>query len=270
LFFEFIFSENQGIISRYSKAAIEETHGNKDLATKYKEALNCLIKNIGKLTDNEFTFEIKTNPWKVVIKYFNEEVEFDVLPDGLRSVLSWMGDLLMRLDEIPWENKDIPVNEQDIILFLDEIEVHLHPKWQYQILPLTREIFPNAQIFISTHSPFILNSIDNAKIYKLRTNEGISILDKILLSETGDSYSYIYDNILETTNKFGPNTTKDIVRFAEIDKELITNNFENEKEFIQVVNRLLNEGEEVETIISSKLFRLKRIIGKDYLNGKDK
>ena len=258
------------IISRYSKAAIEETHGNKALANQYKQALMCLMKNIGKLTNNEFTFGVKTNPWKIVTKYYGKEVEFDVLPDGLRSVLSWMGDLLMRLDEIPWVNKEIPVNHQDIILLLDEIEVHLHPKWQYQILPLTKKIFPNAQIFISTHSPFILNSIDDAKIYKLKTKEGISTLDKVILSETGDSYTYIYENILETTHKFGPATTDDLKRFSQIDQELINNNFEHEKEFIEIVDRLLDEGDEVETLISSKLFRLQDVIGKNYLNGKNK
>ncbi len=203
------------------------------------------------------------------MKYYNKEIDFDVLPDGLRSVLSWMGDLLMRLDEIPWANKNIPVNHQEIILLLDEIEVHLHPKWQYQILPLIKKIFPNAQIFISTHSPFILNSIDNARIYKLKVEEGVSKLDKIILSETGDSYNYIFENILETTHKFGPSTTEYLKRFSEIDKELINSNFDHEEEFIDIVNELLNEGEEVETIISSKLFRLKDVIGKDYLNGKN-
>ena len=194
------------MVSTYSKAAIEESHGNKELAAKYRQSLNCLTESIAELTNSEFTFKVKTNPWKVVTKYFDKEVEFDVLPDGLRSILSWMGDLLMRLDYIPWEIDTIPVTHQNIILMLDEIEVHLHPKWQYQILPLTKKIFPNAQIFISTHSPFILNSIDNAKIYKLTTEKGVSKLDEILLSNTGGSISYVYKHILETENRFSDET----------------------------------------------------------------
>ncbi|MBK7937436.1 MAG: ATP-binding protein [Lewinellaceae bacterium] len=51
-----------------------------------------------------------------------------------------------------WEN-DTPVFERNFILFLDEIEVHLHPAWQRKILPAVQKLFPNAQIFISTHSP---------------------------------------------------------------------------------------------------------------------
>jgi len=168
----------------------------------------------------------------------------------------------MRLDEIPWANKNIPVNHQAIILLLDEIEVHLHPKWQYEILPLTKRIFPNAQIFLSTHSPFVLNSIDNAKVYKLQTANSNSKIDSIVLSNTGDSYSYIFEHILDTTHTFGPSTTKDLQRFNEIDQEIINEDFSNEEEFKTIINRLKKEGEEVTTTISSKLFRLKRIIGK--------
>jgi len=253
------------IMRRYAKAAIEEKHGEQGLADRSNGALLRLMESIETLTEGEFTLAIKTNPLDVVTKYHGNEVEFDVLPDGLRSILSWMGDLLMRLDQIPWEDKTIPVNEQDIILFLDEIEVHLHPKWQYRILPLTQKIFPNAQIFITTHSPFILNSIDNAKIYQLETEEGVSKLKKISLSNTGDSYQYIYEEILGVTKRFGIKTEKDLKRFNEIDREIMQGNDENEAEFKEVIQRLANEGEEVTSVISSKLFRLKRVLKKDYL-----
>ncbi len=258
------------IASRYSKAAIEEIHGNKAVADRYRAGLNILIDCINELTDNQYKFEIKTNPWKVCISYFGKEIEFDVLPDGLRSLLSWLGDLLVRLDEIPWEDASIPVNEQPIILLLDEIEVHLHPKWQYQILPLVQKVFPNAQIFLSTHSPFILNSIDNAKIYKLQTINGISKLDSVVLSNTGHSYNYVYENILETFNRFSISTMKDLMRFNELDAEIIKGDLSNEQEFKEVVMRLFSEGEEVTDIISSKLIRLQRVTGKNYIHGENK
>jgi len=272
---EFVKEKNTGflvsnwIVSRYSKAAIEENRGNHDIADRYREAINTLITSINDLTDNEFSFEIQTNPWKVVLKYFEKEIEFDVLPDGLRSLLSWLGDLLMRLDEIPWADTSIPVNHQNIILLLDEIEVHLHPKWQYQILPLTYKLFPNAQIFLSTHSPFVINSIDNAKIYKLKSKSGKSSVESILHSNTGDSYSYVFENILDTTNDFGFQTMKNLKRFNELDQEIVKNNFENEAEFREITKKLIEEGEEVNTIISSKLKRLERITGKDFLNGEN-
>lgn len=255
------------IASRSASAAVEEMNGNPIGSKRTKEAVDTLIRSIESLTDNEYKFSIQTNPWKVAIRYFDQEVEFDVLPDGLRSILSWMGDLLMRLDNIPWAEKAIPVNHQPIILLLDEIEVHLHPKWQYQILPLTRKIFPNAQIFLTTHSPFILNSIDNAKIYRLKTDHGQASLENVVLSETGNSYSYVLENILETHNIFGFETMEKLKRFNELDKEIAKSDFSNEKEFRKLISELYDDGEEVMDMISSKLARLKRITGKDYFHG---
>lgn len=257
------------IVSRYSKAAIEETLGNIELAKKNKEALNSLIKSINELTNNEYAIKIETNPWKVGITYCGKILEFDVLPDGLRSILSWLGDLLMRLDEIAWEDKSIPITHQNIILFLDEIEVHLHPTWQYKILPLVKELLPNAQIFVSTHSPFIINSIDNAKVYILENKNCNTKLTSTILSNTGNSYNYIYEYILHAKNLFGSTTMADIEKFNEIDAEIVQKNYSRETEFREVIQRLVTEGEEVMAVISSKLFRLKRVTGKDYLNGEN-
>jgi len=257
------------IASTYSKIAIASTEGNQELAKKYRTALDCLMNSIHDLTEGEFTFKIKTTPWDVVAVYHDKEIEFDTLPDGLRSVLSWMGDLLMRLDAIPWEDNNIPVNHQNIILLLDEIEVHLHPKWQYQILPLTQKIFPNAQIFLTTHSPFIINSIDNAKIHKLKLENGVSKVSETRLSDTGESYSYVYKNILDTTNRFAADTEKKIAEFNKIDAEIVMGDFKNEEKFKKLVGELVEEGEEVISMIGSKLYRLERVTGKDYLNGKN-
>ena len=273
---EFVKDKNTGylvsnwIVSRYSKAAIERTRGNEQIANKYMEGVDCLLNGLNELTNNEFSFEVKTDPWKVIINYHNNEIEFDVLPDGLRSLLSWLGDLLMRLDEIPWFDKSIPVNKQNIILLLDEIEVHLHPKWQYYILPLTRKLFPNAQIFLSTHSPFVINSIDNAKIYMLESKSGHSHIRETKLSNTGHSYEYIYENILETYNRFGTEAMNKLKRYNELEKEIIKENYSIENDFIEIIDQLKEEGEEVFDVVSSKLFRIKRVTGKDYLNGENK
>ncbi len=255
------------IVSRHASAAVAESGGDELGANRIRQALDRLLESIGSLTDNEFKFSIQTNPWKVVAENFGKEVEFDVLPEGLRSILSWMGDLLMRLDYIPWVDKTLPVNEQHIILLLDEIEVHLHPRWQYQILRLVREIFPNAQIFLTTHSPFILNSIDGARIYKLKTEKGAASLDGVMISETGNSYSYVLENILETHNIFGFETMEKLKRFNKLDKEIAKSDFSNEKEFRKLISELYDDGEEVMDMISSKLARLKRITGKDYFHG---
>ena len=106
----------------------------------------------------EFVFQYE--PLNVGLKINDEELEFDVLPDGVKSIISWIADLLMRLDRLKWKD-NINILDRNFILLLDEIEVHLHPAWQRKILPVVQKLFKNAQIFIATHSPFVVGSIDN-------------------------------------------------------------------------------------------------------------
>jgi predicted ATP-binding protein involved in virulence len=253
------------IVSRYSKAALEEVAGNVDTAKKYRFAIEKLITCINDLTNGSYNITVETNPLKVKTEFCGCNLEFDVLPDGLRSILSWLGDLLMRLDAIPWEDKTIPVTEQKIFLFLDEIEVHLHPTWQYKILGIIKDLLPNAQIFISSHSPFILNSIDNAKIYLLENTDCKTTLKGVIKSQTGWSIQYVLNEILGAKETFGYSTVKHLKRFNEIDEQLYGGDFTEEIEFRNLIDLLRQDGEEVFFNIVPKIMRLQEKTGKQYL-----
>ena len=58
------------------------------------------------------------------------------------------------------------------LLLIDEIETHLHPRWQKDILGIIRELFPAVQIILTTHSPFILSSLDDIRIYTCKPQIG--------------------------------------------------------------------------------------------------
>ena len=62
------------------------------------------------------------------------------------------------------------------LLLIDEIETHLHPKWQKKILGIIRSLFPNLQIILTTHSPFVVASMDGARIYTCVPQTGYSEL----------------------------------------------------------------------------------------------
>ncbi|MBK6500062.1 MAG: AAA family ATPase [Saprospiraceae bacterium] len=63
---------------------------------------------------------------------------------------------------------------------IDEAENHLHPKWQKTFLNSILEIFPNLQIIASTHSPFIVSSVENAKVFVCKS----MINNSIIVDET--------------------------------------------------------------------------------------
>ena len=61
--------------------------------------------------------------------------------------------------EFRFGDQDIKVEDFDGIIIIDEIDVHLHPTWQTQILDVLEKIFPKVQFFVSTHSPHVIQSL---------------------------------------------------------------------------------------------------------------
>lgn len=63
------------------------------------------------------------------------------------------------------ESDPAKLHEAPGLLLIDEAENHLHPAWQKRFLPGVRDIFPNLQIIAATHSPFVLASVPDARVY---------------------------------------------------------------------------------------------------------
>ena len=63
-------------------------------------------------------------------------------------------------------NSDCPLQGEGIVL-IDEVDLHLHPKWQMEIVNKLRTIFPNCQFFLSSHSPHVLSDLTSRQIFLL-------------------------------------------------------------------------------------------------------
>lgn len=92
---------------------------------------------------------------------------FDELSDGYSSVIHIVSDLILRMDR-NWLLGD-RLSQYDIegIALIDEVETHLHIELQKKIMPFLTKFFPRIQFIVTTHSPYILNSISNAKVFDL-------------------------------------------------------------------------------------------------------
>jgi len=90
----------------------------------------------------------------------------DQLSDGYRNMLALILDFSRRLAlaNPDWDN---PLAAPGILL-IDEIELHLHPRWQQIIIPRLRQIFPGTQLIVGTHSPQILTTVESRCIHILR------------------------------------------------------------------------------------------------------
>ncbi|MBF0623347.1 MAG: AAA family ATPase [Magnetococcales bacterium] len=92
---------------------------------------------------------------------------FDMLSDGYRNMLAMVADIAWRATVLnPFFGQEAPQRTTGLVL-IDEIDLHLHPKWQRRVVGDLRTAFPNLQFVATTHSPFIIQSLWEGSLYNL-------------------------------------------------------------------------------------------------------
>ena len=115
--------------------------------------------------------QIDITPETVTFKEKGSLVTFEQLSAGYKGVITIITDLLVRLSEN--QPQVTNVNEFKGIVLIDEVELHLHPKWKYNFVKRLRDIFPNIQFIMTTHSPTVLlGASKEAVFYKIYKEDG--------------------------------------------------------------------------------------------------
>ncbi len=151
----------------------------------------------------------------------DQKLTIGQLSDGFRTNLALVMDLARRMAEcnpLPEGEREQPnfgCNSRAVVL-IDEVDAHLHPSWQWTVLEGLLAAFPQAQFFVTTHSPIVLSSVRN-------TDAKIWLLEDGKVSQVGQLYGKTVADILEDyqDTAYRKNAMQDL-----IDK----------------VRRLLNEG----------------------------
>lgn len=97
-------------------------------------------------------------------------IPFDKLPTGYISIIKIFQDIIDGYSSWNFQNSS-SIMETEGLVFIDEIESHLHPKWERTILPLLRKHFPKTTFYVSTHSPLIISTTEDGEGYELVTKE---------------------------------------------------------------------------------------------------
>lgn len=124
--------------------------------------------------DNGKFLYVKRSELTPVIEQNGVELTFEKLSSGNIFLIQHILLLMCKMYSVsvlrniaPHEIFNIPG-----LLLIDEIETHLHPLWQKKILGIIRKTFPNLQIILTTHSPFIVSSMSGMKIYTCKPFPG--------------------------------------------------------------------------------------------------
>jgi len=197
----------------------------------------------------------------VRVRHHGVILDMNVLPDGIKSIVSWTADLLMRLDRIPWVD-DTPTVQRSFLLLLDEIDIHLHPAWQRQVIPIVQRLFPKAQIIASTHSPFVVGSADDAHVITFAMKDGRSVVESCKPSQVGVSYSAVLRDIFGITSEFDVETERMLAEFHAAKTRLLEGATADRGIVDDLARKLAARGEELSSMIGFELRQLERHLKK--------
>ena len=169
-----------------------------------------------------------------------EEKDWQQLPSGTRSVFAMVSEILIRLYH--FQKDIIDPSELKGIVIIDEIDLHLHPNAQRQLIIDLSEVFRDVQFIVATHSPIpLLGAPKNSCFFRVEreVDTGIEIVN---LSDI-DVY-HLMPNTILTSDLFGMNNlflrteeTGHLIRTEQHYKDIVIND-EVKKELIEIANQL--------------------------------
>jgi predicted ATP-binding protein involved in virulence len=166
---------------------------------KYQEHLRLVNSAIENLVPEVKNLEIDRSSGKpkLLVDNFGNKVNISQLSQGQKMLVALTGDLARRLVTLNPDAAD-PLNGHGIVI-IDEVELHLHPKWQQDILLGLQDTFQGIQFIITTHSPQVLSTVDNKCIRQICPDEDGKLIIKVPEFQTkGIRSSDILEQIMGT------------------------------------------------------------------------
>lgn len=159
--------------------------------------LKCARLAIASMLGNVSDLRVKRNPLRMTVRKNGIELRVDQLSDGEKCTLALFGDIARRI-ALANPNRINPLEGEGIVL-IDEIELHMHPLWQSKVLNVLKNVFPNIQFIVTTHSTQVLSQVDESyNIFLLKENH-----DGMITISSPRTYGKDANAILRTVMETG-------------------------------------------------------------------
>ena len=171
-------------------------------STKHQKQLELVNQAIESIVPDVTDFEVdrSSGQLRLMVRNFGNRVNISQLSQGQKTLVALTGDLARRLVTLN-PDSDNPLKGHGIVI-IDEVELHLHPKWQQEVLVGFQKIFPHIQFIVTTHSPQVLSHIDpkNTTIINLK-NEGENIRNVKVIDTYGKNADRIYEDNMKVSSR---------------------------------------------------------------------
>lgn len=172
------------------------------------------------------------------------------LSDGERGILALVLDLTRRLAQGN-PHLDDPAAKAEAVVLIDEIDLHLHPKWQRQIVHNLREAFPHCQFIATTHSPQVIGEVEHERIQMIAGG---------LVYSPSHSYGVDSSRVLQEVMDSEPRTKAVEELLSQISQTIAKYQYEDARGLLARLVEQLGESDPEVTRISTLL---------DFVEGKE-
>ncbi|MBP5683047.1 MAG: AAA family ATPase [Bacteroidales bacterium] len=172
---------------------------------------------------------------------------------GYQSMLSWVVDLSKRMFDTFPESQN-PLHESAVVL-VDEIDLHLHPKWQREVIAYVSEIFKNVQFIVTTHSPLVIQSMQEVNLYVLRReDEKIAVEHSPVTNFSG----WTVEEILRDTMKLDNDIHSDYLQntYEMFDEGLDNNDINKAREAYNTLIKILHPNNPARRLLKLQLSQM--------------
>ncbi|MBC7766362.1 MAG: AAA family ATPase [Hyphomonadaceae bacterium] len=136
----------------------------------------------------------------LMVKISDEVIPLRLLSTGYRCAIGMVTDIAYRMAVLNPHLKENAASETNGIILIDELDLHLHPKWQWRIVEDIKHTFPKAQFIVTTHAPIVIASCNDDEIIRLYEQDG-----EILHSTEPTPNGWLVEDILiekmDTSNR---------------------------------------------------------------------
>jgi energy-coupling factor transporter ATP-binding protein EcfA2 len=171
-----LFDDDRGLIGVESWLSLQHSaarEGDVQADIAYKTVVRVL----------ERVLRFKTLPWRNdglwVLANDGREVKFAALSDGYLTTAGWVVDLMVRYVERARGKVEL---KEDFnlrmvgVALVDEIDQHLHPRWQVRVIRELRELFPRMSFVVTTHNPLTLVGARREEVFILREGDARKVV----------------------------------------------------------------------------------------------
>ena len=240
--------ENEAIRDKQSLIADKSAASFPDLQLEaVRNALSSFMPDFKNLT-------VRRNPLRMEVVKEGKHLMINQLSDGEKCLMALIGDLARRM-AILNPSRANPLKGDGIIL-IDEIDLHLHPKWQRMAITKLVRVFPNCQFLITTHSPHIITHVEPQNLFLLSMED-----EGLTSSPPTESYGKTVERVLE--DLMGLKTTRPVKvqkALRKLYEKIDSDDFGTARKLIGELEKQI--GEDSELVKAKVLIKRKELIGK--------